>query len=167
MPRSISSSRRSVILEKTPLARRIHPMVKRAIMCIAVIAPLGLPLPSAFVYNVYCHSLAPSARWVDRLVTARIEMSTLIRIGGLLHLASSGGILTPIVLKWKTNCFACIAQPACHLGTWLFYLHDNPRIRFARHDLCAVAGGCITLARASVDSLRFSGSRDCACNSPS
>jgi len=45
-----------VILEKTPLARRIHPMVKRAIMCIAVIAPLGLLFHRHLSTTFICHS---------------------------------------------------------------------------------------------------------------
>jgi hypothetical protein len=94
-----------VILEKSPAARRCPKSLLRAFMYVTVIAPMGLLFHPPFVRNVYLPFLgAIGALSTNGRFPMTLDLTTFIRIGGLLHFAILiAGALTPQVLNWRTE----------------------------------------------------------------
>lgn len=93
-----------VVFEKSILGRRVHPLIRRLMMYVILIAPLGLLFHTPFVLRVFVPFLQLFTRWnmtTDTLAPF-LHLSTFIRIGGLMHFAILiASALVPQVLDWR------------------------------------------------------------------
>ncbi len=89
-----------VLFEKSAAGRRTRPSIIRAVMYVALIAPLGLLFPPSFVYRVF----VPFLLTLTRCNMTLVSLTTLIRIGGVMHFGILiASALVPQVLDWRVE----------------------------------------------------------------
>ena len=100
-PTLTSSSKAPACCSRNPQrVAALRPFIIRAVMYVALIAPLGLLFPPTFVYRVFVPFLLTLTRCNMTLVT----LTTLIRIGGVMHFGILiASALVPQVLDWRTE----------------------------------------------------------------
>jgi hypothetical protein len=88
-----------IAFERSRVGRRVHPVATRILMYITLILPLPLLFHRAFIERVFVPFILFLARCK---MTASIDLTTLLRIGGVLHFGILiASALTPKVLHWR------------------------------------------------------------------